>query len=45
MNSFYREVIVAGVEAGVLDVDDPTAAAIQMRAVIEGMFLQWLQTS
>jgi len=30
---------------GVLQVDDPTVAAIQMRAVIEGMFLQWLQTS
>jgi AcrR family transcriptional regulator len=44
MNSFYREVIVSGVEAGVLTVDDPTAAAIQMRAVIEGMFLQWVQT-
>ena len=45
MNSFYQEVIVAGVDAGVLDVEDPTVAAIQMRAVIEGTFLQWLQTS
>jgi len=45
MNTFYSEVIVAGMDAGVLDVDDPTVAAIQMRAVIEGMFLQWLQTS
>lgn len=45
MNSFYRELIVAGVERGVLRVDDPTVAAIQMRAVIEGMFLQWLQTT
>jgi len=44
MNTFYSEVIVAGMEAGVLDVDDPTVAAIQMRAVIEGTFLQWLQT-
>lgn len=44
MNSFYREVIVAGVEAGVLHVEDATAGAIQMRAVIEGMFLQWVQT-
>jgi AcrR family transcriptional regulator len=44
MNSFYREVIVAGVEAGGLRVEDPTAGAIQMRAVIEGMFLQWVQT-
>ncbi|MGH8950100.1 MAG: TetR/AcrR family transcriptional regulator [Acidimicrobiia bacterium] len=45
MNSFYREVIVAGIEAGVLHVEDPDVAAIQMRAVIEGMFLQWLQTT
>jgi len=45
MNVFYREVIAAGVEAGVVDVEDPTVAAIQMRAVVEGMFLQWLQTS
>ena len=45
MNTFYREVIVAGLEAGALDVKDPAVAAIQMRAVIEGTFLQWLQTS
>ena len=45
MNTFYREMIVAGVEAGVLQVEDPSIAAIQMRALIEGMFLQWLQTS
>lgn len=45
MNSFYSELIVAGVEQGVLRVDDPSVAAIQMRAVIEGMFLQWLQTT
>lgn len=45
MNTFYREVIVAGVDAGVLQVADPTIGAIQMRAIIEGMFLQWLQTS
>ena len=45
MNTFYQEMIVAGVDAGALDVEDPALAAIQMRAVIEGMFLQWLQTS
>ena len=45
MNTFYLEVIVAGMKAGVFDVEDPTVAAIQMRAVIEGTFLQWLQTS
>jgi hypothetical protein len=32
-------------ENGVLRVEDPTVAAIQMRAVVEGMFLQWLQTT
>lgn len=45
MNTFYRELIVAGIENGVLRVDDPTVAAVQMRALIEGMFLQWLQTT
>ena len=45
MNGFYEELIVAGVGDGVLHVDDPTVAAIQMRAVIEGMFLQWLQSA
>jgi AcrR family transcriptional regulator len=44
MNGFFREVIVAGVEAGVLHVEDATVGAIQMRAVIEGTFLQWIQT-
>lgn len=44
MNSFYREVIVAGVEAGVLRVEDASVGAIQMRAIVEGMFLQWVQT-
>jgi TetR/AcrR family transcriptional repressor of bet genes len=44
MNSFYRELIVAGVDAGALDVEDATVGAVQMRAVIEGMFLQWVQT-
>jgi AcrR family transcriptional regulator len=45
MNSFYRELIVAGVDRGVLRVEDPSVAAMQMRAVIEGMLLQWLQTT
>lgn len=44
MNAFYEEVISTGMEAGVLEVGDPTIAASQMRAMIEGMFLQWLQT-
>ena len=33
-----KEVIVAGLDAGVLEVEDPTVAAIQMQAVIEGTF-------
>ena len=30
--------------AGVLEVADPVSAAVDMRALIEGSFLQWLQT-
>ncbi|HEX9856487.1 MAG TPA: TetR/AcrR family transcriptional regulator [Acidimicrobiia bacterium] len=44
INGHYREVIEAGAAAGVFSVDDVAAAATQMRAVIEGMFLQWLQS-
>lgn len=44
INGLYHEVIAAAAEAGGLTVDDPEAAANTMRAVIEGFFLQWLQT-
>jgi len=44
INGLYREVISAAAEAGGLRVDDPEAAANTMRAIIEGFFLQWLQT-
>ncbi len=44
INGLYREVIAAAAEAGGLAVADPEVAASTMRAIIEGFFLQWLQT-
>lgn len=44
INGLYQEVIEAGLNAGVFEVTDPASAAIDMRAIIEGSFLQWLQT-
>ncbi len=44
INDLYREVIETGSSAGAFDVDDAASAAIDMRALIEGSFLQWLQT-
>lgn len=44
INGLYQEVIETGVNAGVLEVADPVSAAVDMRALIEGSFLQWLQT-
>lgn len=43
INGLYADVIEAGVNQGVFEVADPPASAVQMRAVIEGLFLQWLQ--
>lgn len=40
----YATIIRQGVEAGVFEVDDVELAARQARAVVEGGFLQWLQT-
>lgn len=45
INGLYAEIIGAGKDQGVFDVDDVELAARQMRALIEGTFLQWLQTS
>lgn len=39
----YATVIRQGAEAGAFDVDDVARAARQVRAVVEGGFLQWLQ--
>lgn len=44
INGLYQEVIETGLNEGVFDVADPVSAAVDMRAVIEGSFLQWLQT-
>jgi AcrR family transcriptional regulator len=45
INGLYRDVIAAGVEEGVFDAPDVDIAASNMRAVIEGTFLQWMQTT
>ena len=44
INGLYREVIADGARQGVFDVPDTDIAARHMRALIEGTFLQWLQT-
>jgi AcrR family transcriptional regulator len=43
INGLYEEVIRDGVARGGLRVVDPVAAAAAMRALIEGIFLGWLQ--
>ena len=45
IEGLYAEVITAGVEDGVFHVDDPEEAALRMRLVLDGTFLEWLQTS
>lgn len=40
----YATVIRQGVAAGVFEVHDVALAARQVRALVEGAFLQWLQT-
>lgn len=44
INGLYREVIESAAAAGAVTVEDPESAATIMRALIEGFFLQWLQT-
>lgn len=44
INGLYRDVIANGVEEGVFHVTDLDVAARNMRALIEGTFLQWMQT-
>ena len=44
MNGLYTDIIQLGVDVGLVTVGDPVAAGIQMRSIIEGTFLQWLQT-
>lgn len=43
INDSYALVIQQGVEAGVFEVDDVALAARQVRAIVEGGFMQWLQ--
>jgi AcrR family transcriptional regulator len=43
VNSLYAEVIHSGVEAGEFHVDDVDEAAIALRAIVDGLFLQWVQ--
>jgi AcrR family transcriptional regulator len=43
VNGLYAEVIRAGVAEGAFHVRDVDEAAAGMRALIEGVFLQWLQ--
>ena len=43
IEALYADVVRAGVEDGVFAVDDVDEAALLMRVVIDGTFLQWLQ--
>lgn len=43
IESLYAEVIRVGVEQGDYVVDDVDEAALRMRVVIDGTFLEWLQ--
>lgn len=44
INGLYREVIASGVQDGKFNAPEPDVAARHMRALIEGTFLQWIQT-
>lgn len=43
VNSLYAEVIQSGQDAGAFLVQDVAEAATVVRAIIDGLFLQWLQ--
>lgn len=43
VNALYRDVVRHGAEEGVFTVDDLDEAADAVRAIIDGMFLLWLQ--
>lgn len=43
VNGLYAEVIRQGVAEGAFEVDDPEEGAAGLRALIDGLFLQWLQ--
>lgn len=44
INQLYEEVIQRGIDEGGFDIDDAENAAVVMRAQIDGIFLQWMQT-
>ena len=43
VNALYAEVIAQGVAEGAFAVGDPEEGAVTLRAIIDGLFLQWLQ--
>jgi TetR/AcrR family transcriptional regulator, fatty acid metabolism regulator protein len=43
VNALYVEVIAQGVAEGAFVVEDPEEGAVALRAIIDGLFLQWLQ--
>ena len=43
VNGLYAEVITQGIAAGAFGVEDPEEGAVTLRAIIDGLFLQWLQ--
>lgn len=43
VNGLHAEVIGQGVAAGAFVADDPEEGAVALRAIIDGLFLQWLQ--
>ena len=43
VNALYVEVIAQGVAEGAFEVADPEEGAVALRAIIDGLFLQWLQ--
>jgi TetR/AcrR family transcriptional regulator, fatty acid metabolism regulator protein len=42
-NGLYAELVRYGVEAGAFHAEDVEEMAIVLRAIVEGLFLQWLQ--
>jgi TetR/AcrR family transcriptional regulator, fatty acid metabolism regulator protein len=42
-NGLYAEVIRGGIVVGAFGVEDPEEGAVALRAIIDGLFLQWLQ--
>ena len=43
VNGLYAEVIAQGIAAGAFGVEEPEEGAVALRAIIDGLFLQWLQ--